>query len=233
MSYGHTLFTLSLVVVLAGCQQTSPERDRPTSPTSHGDFNAHIARMEDPARAEWQRPLEVIAALELVRSERVADIGAGTGYFTLPIARALGAQGTVYAVDVDQRMIDYLKDRLAHAGQQRVTVIKCTPDDPLLEPASVDTILFVNTWHHIPDHRAYLKKLDRALAPGGRIVIIDFLPKPREERGFGPPLEMQLPREVVDQEMAQAGFTPTRVHDFLEEQYFVEYRRETTGRTAP
>ena len=225
MSYRHTLFTLSLVVVLTGCLQTSPQRDRPTSPTSRGDFNAYIARMENPARAEWQRPLEVVAALELVRGERVADIGAGTGYFTLPIARALGAQSTVYAVDVDQRVIDYLKDRLVRAGQQQVSVVKSAPDDPLLEPASVDTIFIANTWHHIPDHPAYLKKLDQDLAPGGRIVIIDFVCKPREERGFGPPLEAQLPRKVVDQEMADAGFVVARVHDFLAEQYFVEYRR--------
>ena len=86
-------------------------------------------------------------------------------------------------------------------------------------------MILVNTYHHLDDRVKYLAHVDEALAAGGRIVIIDFVPKSREERGFGPRLEGQLSRETVDGELAEAGFVPAKVHTFLPEQYFVEYRR--------
>ncbi|MEK7731180.1 MAG: methyltransferase domain-containing protein, partial [Planctomycetota bacterium] len=110
------------------------------------------------------------------------------------------------------------------AGLSNIEYVHCLADDPQLPVASADTIVIVNTFHHFADRRAYVAKLRKALLPGGRIVNIDFIPKPREQRGFGPPLEMQLPRETVDADMAAAGLRPARVHEFLPEQYFVEYR---------
>ena len=86
-----------------------------------------------------------------------------------------------------------------------------------------DTILIVDTYHHFSYRPVYVARLKKALAPGGRIVIIDFVPKSREERGFGPRLEMQLSRKVVDAELATSGFYPAAEHTFLPEQYFVEY----------
>ncbi len=96
-------------------------------------------------------------------------------------------------------------------------------NDPKLPAGEVDTIFIVDTYHHFNYRPVYVAKLRRALAPGGRIVIIDFIPKSREERGFGPRLEMQLDRATIDSEMAASGLQPAAVHTFLPEQYFVEY----------
>jgi ubiquinone/menaquinone biosynthesis C-methylase UbiE len=223
MGYRRAGLALIVALVSTGCHNPAAPDGKANGHAP--DFETMVARMNDPARESWQRPLEVVAALELRRGERVADIGAGTGYFTAPVARLVGPQTTVYAVDVEPRMIDYLRQRAAREGLRNIELVLAEPRDPRLPPAGVDTILIVNTWHHISDRAEYAKKLSAALAPAGRIVVIDFIPRPQEERGFGPPTEMQLDRAVVDRELAAAGFTPARVHHFLEEQYFVEYKR--------
>ena len=95
-----------------------------------------------------------------------------------------------------------------------------------LPAGGVDTILMVDTLHYITQRTAYAEKLRAGLAPGGRVVIIDYKPKPFEERPWGPPPEQQISRETVDADFAKAGLQPVKVHDFLPEQYFVEYRAE-------
>lgn len=189
------------------------------------EWQRYQAAMEAPDRSSWQKPEAVLQALALRPGERVADIGAGTGYFAVPIAEAVGPSGRVYAVDVARQMIDYLSDRIRRERIGNIAPILAPSNNPTLPAKGVDTVLIVNTYHHLDDRASYLAHLDKALAPGGRIVIIDFVPRPREERGFGPPLGMQLSRETVDDELSQAGFIPAEVHDFLPEQYFVEYRR--------
>lgn len=194
---------------------------------AHGhvqDLDDYIARQESPDRAKWQKPEDVVAALKLEPGERVADVGCGPGYFTIPIAKAVGPTGKVWAVDIETKMLARTREHAVAAGLANIEYVHCAADDPLLPGGGVNTILIVNTFHHFSDRRAYLAKLRKALSPGGRIVNIDFIPKPQEKRGFGPPLEMQLPRETVDADMASAGLRPVKVHEFLPEQYFVEYR---------
>jgi SAM-dependent methyltransferase len=220
----------AVLLAWTGCQQganTAGEEgfDGQHRHRASEEWQRYQAALEDPDRASWQKPQAVIKALALRPGEHVADIGAGTGYFTVPIARAVGPRGRVYAVDVARQMIDYLADRMHRERIGNIVPILAPSNNPTLPASGVDTVLIVNTYHHLDDRASYLAHLDEALAPGGRIVIIDFVPKPREERGFGPPLGMQLSRETVDAELSQAGFVPARVHDFLPEQYFVEYRR--------
>ncbi|UCG31865.1 MAG: methyltransferase [Phycisphaerales bacterium] len=189
------------------------------------EWERYMEALEDPDRSSWQKPQAVVKALALRPGERVADIGAGTGYFSVPIAKAVGPRGRVYGVDVSRQMIDYLSDRIHRDSIGNIVPILAPSNNPTLPANGVDTVLIVNTYHHLDGRASYLAHLDKALAPGGRIVIIDFVPRPREERGFGPPLGMQLSRETLDAELSQAGFAPAKVHDFLAEQFFVEYRR--------
>jgi hypothetical protein len=84
--------------------------------------------------------------------------------------------------------------------------------------------MMVDTLHYVKDRAAYARKLRAALAPGGRVVIVDFRPRPLEERPWGPPPEQKMSREEVDAAMAEAGLFPARVHEFLAEQFFVEYK---------
>jgi len=174
--------------------------------------------LEDVGRAQNQRPIEVLSALKLRTWERVADIGSGSGYFTVPIAQIVGTSGQVWAVDVDEGMLDFLGKRLKFEGIGNVRLFQVPPDDPGLPRASIDTALLVNTYRYLADRTRYAEKLRRALAPGGRVVIIDEMPEP----GAGE-ASMLLPRSTVDAEMAAAGFRPRRSHDVLPHQYFVEY----------
>ncbi len=189
----------------------------------HGDIGEYAAMLERPDREGWQKRDKVIAALRLKPGERVADVGCGPGYFAVPIASAVGSAGKVWAVDVEPKMLERTRQHATEAGVSNVELVNCAMDDPGLPVGEVDTIVIVNTYHHFPNRPAYIAKLRAALAPGGRLVNIDFIPKPKEERGFGPPEWMQIPRAVVDAEMAAAGLVPVRSHLFLPEQYFVEY----------
>lgn len=184
---------------------------------------AYLAMLERPERAEFQKPDQVMKALAIRPGERVADIGAGSGYFTIPVAKAVGPGGAVWAIDIAQEMLDHIAKRLEKEKLANVRLVKVSKDDPQLPPQGVDTILMVDTIHYVQDRTAYARKLRAGLAPGGRLVVIDYVPKPFEERPWGPLPEQQVARETLDAEMAAAGFAVLRAHDFLTEQYFVEY----------
>jgi len=177
-----------------------------------------IKQLEDADRAEVQKPVEVLSALNLRPGERVADIGAGSGYFTVPIAQLVEPSGHVWAVEIEPAMLEFLGKRLKLEGIQNVRLSLVPTDDPQLPPGSVDTVLMVDTFRLIENRPQYAEKLRSALAPGGRVVIID-------ERPRDPPLENSglIPRSVVDEAMALAGFTPVKSHNVLPRQYFVEY----------
>jgi SAM-dependent methyltransferase len=188
----------------------------------------YIAMLERPERDDFQQPDAVMAALALRPGERVADIGAGSGYFTRRVAHAVGPTGVVWAIDIAQEMLDYLAARAAEKKLTNIRLVKVERDDPRLPEGQVDTVLMVDTLHYIQDRGAYCRTLRPGLAPGGRVVVIDYIPKPWEERPWGPPPEQRMSREEVDAAMAEAGLVPVKVHDFLTEQFFVEYRAAPT-----
>lgn len=183
----------------------------------------YIAMLERPERESFQKRDKVMDTLAFRPGERVADVGAGSGYFTIPVAKAVGPSGVVLAIDVMQEMLDYIAKRLQSEKLHNVKLQKVPPNDPLLPPHGVDTILMVDTLHYIQDRPAYAKKLAAGLAPGGRLVVIDYTPKPWAERPWGPPPEQQISRETVDKDMAAGGLKVARAYDFLPEQYFVVY----------
>jgi ubiquinone/menaquinone biosynthesis C-methylase UbiE len=182
------------------------------------DLDAYVARMEDPSRDEWQKPDEVLRALGLREGMVVCDIGAGPGYFALRLARALGATGRVFAVDVEPRILAVLRDRIAGAALRNVTPVLALDVDPLLPPASSDVVLVVDTFHHFPDGVAYLRGLAETLRPGGRIVNIDFH---QRELPVGPPPEHKVAREEFLAQARRAGLDVVAEPTFLPYQYFL------------
>jgi SAM-dependent methyltransferase len=189
-------------------------------------LRGYLWLLERPERDAYQKPDQVMAALAFRPGERVADIGAGSGYFARRVSKAVGPSGEVRAIDIAPEVLEYLEARARREGLTNIRAQRVAPDDPQLPPGGVDTILMVDTLHYIkgPDRGAYARKLRAGLAPGGRVVVIDFVPKPPEERPWGPPPEQRMSREEVDAAMAEAGLAPARVHDFLTEQFFIEYR---------
>jgi ubiquinone/menaquinone biosynthesis C-methylase UbiE len=186
----------------------------------HSDPAAYIASLDDPARDAYQKPDEVLKALGLRPGETVADIGAGSGYFTLRFARAVGDTGRVYAVDVSPDMVRHLNRRLRDAGVRNVITVLSDPDDPLLADASVDRFVIVDTWHHIEDQPKYLGLLKRMLKAGGQVVHVDFQ---KRELPVGPPTGMKIAREDLVKQMEGAGFRLAAEHGFLPYQYFLVF----------
>ncbi|HYS79934.1 MAG TPA: methyltransferase domain-containing protein, partial [Anaeromyxobacteraceae bacterium] len=186
-----------------------------------GDLDAYVARLTDPDRDAWQRPEEVVAALGVEVGQTVADIGAGPGYFTLRLARAVGTHGRVFAVEVVVDLIRRLWRRIDEAGLGNVTPVLARDADSLLPPASCDRILVVDTFHHFPDGVAYLQRLAGALKPGGILANVDFH---RRETPVGPPLEHRVAREDFLAAADRAGLAVVGEQDFLPYQYFVLMR---------
>ena len=186
--------------------------------------NGYLGLLERGNREEVQKSPEIMTVLKFKRGERVADIGAGSGYFTFQVAEAVGPAGHVLALDVAPEMLDYVEMRAKARMAANVTTRRVASDDPQLPPGTVDTILMIDAIHYVKDRTAYARKLRPALAPGGRLVVIDYRPKPMPERPWGPPPEQQFPKEQLDREMAAAGFRVAETHDFLPEQFFVVYR---------
>jgi ubiquinone/menaquinone biosynthesis C-methylase UbiE len=191
---------------------------------SHGkhgnpeDVDSYIARMEEPERAEWQKPVEVLKALGLAPGQVVCDIGAGPGYFALRAART-AAQ--VFAVDVEPRILQALQKRIAKSGLRNVTPVLGLDDDPLIPERACDLVLVLNTYHHFPDGPAYLRRLARSLKPGGRIANVDFHPR---ELPVGPPVAHKISRDDFLADAQAAGLALAEEHDFLPYQYFLVLR---------
>ncbi len=213
------------LVVLAACgsKPAPPAHVHVHEPAPHGSPHAMPHRFEhpeqwakvfdDPSRDQWQQPDRVIAALALTPAMTVADVGAGTGYFTVRLARAVPA-GRVIATDVERDMVRYVEERARREGLSNITTIVTPGDDPML--AGVDRILVVDVWHHLGGRVAYAKKLAAALNPGGQIAIVDF----KLGATRGPPVNHRLAPEAIAADLRAAGLTVDPPIE-LQEQYIL------------
>ncbi len=169
-------------------------------------FNVSQAhRLDDPARLLWLPPDDVMAALGIESGEVVADIGAGTGYFTVPLAQAVGAKGKVWAIDAQQEMLDMLQRKIANILLPQVIPVVAEANATGLPSHSCTCVFLANIWHEFDDRLAVLRECQRILSYHGRIAILDW--RPDVERIAGPPLEHRIaPSEAMD-ELRQVGFT--------------------------
>jgi arsenite methyltransferase len=170
-------------------------------------------------RDRSQQPDRVIAALGLKPGDRVADLGAGGGYFTFRLADAVGSTGRVYAIDVDPDMVAYLRTRATDDGYENVEVLQATADDSGLPAASVDLLFTCNTYHHLNDRTAYFARAGAALRPGGRVAIIDYNGSGWFSWLFG----HTTSTETIRSEMEAAGYRLADQHDFLSQQGFLVF----------
>jgi cyclopropane fatty-acyl-phospholipid synthase-like methyltransferase len=182
------------------------------------DPEKYAKSFDDPARDTWQMPDRVVATLDVKPPMSVADIGAGTGYFSMRLAK-VGPGITVYASDIEPAMIGHLQKRAAAEKLSNVTPVLASATSPNL-PKPVDLIVIVDTYHHVPNREAYFRALRQWLTPSGRVAIIDF----RKDAPDGPPVEFRFTAEQIEGEMKQAGFTLAAKHDFLPRQHFLVFR---------
>jgi cyclopropane fatty-acyl-phospholipid synthase-like methyltransferase len=219
----------TLVICVGRLAALSAQQHQP--PHRHGSDLPHMEhrfdnaeewakRFDDPARDAWQMPARVIEALDLRPGQIVADIGSGTGYFTIALAKSPAAP-KVYAVDIEPSMVDHVRQRAAKEHLTNVVAVRAGRDRTNL-PEPVDLVLIVDTYHHIPDRVAYFTALKALMNPSARLAIVDF----RKGVPGGPPDEFRFTPDQISGELARAGFSLQTQHDFLPRQIFLVYRKK-------
>lgn len=186
---------------------------------SFSDAEKWAKAFDDPERDKWQKPHKVIQALALAPNFVVADIGSGTGYFSVRLSHFV-SKGRVYGVDIEPDMVKYLADRAKRDGLSNVIAIAGAPDDPRL-PTKVDLVIMVDVFHHIANRNEYFHKLQTYLKPRGRIAIIDF----NETSAMGPPISERIAPDKVKAEMNKAGYSLVKEHTFLPNQFYLVFQR--------
>ena len=215
------LILVSLTIFLS---MTLAARGFMVEDEKHGkkkDTAYYIRLFEAPDRAAWQKPDAVIKALNLKSGQRIADIGAGSGYFTRRFAGAVAPGGEAVGFDVDPGMIEHMKKDAAQRGIGNYRASIISPDRPQLGKGLFDMIFICNTYHHMDNRVAYLKRLKPALKKNGRLVIVDY----RKDSQGGPPARFKLDESAVIGEFRQAGYTLLKKHGFLPNQYMLEFSR--------
>ena len=207
-----------LVLVLAvalSAQQRHPVSGRVIAPVM-GVGGA--AWLERPERESEEATSRAVEALELAPGMVVADIGAGSGYYTVRMARKVGPTGKVFATDIQVGMLSLLMRRVNSEGIKNVVPVQGAVDDPRLAPASVDLALMVDVYHELAAPQVFVRKLREALKPGGRLVLIEF----RKEDPRVPIQEAhKMSVEQVRQELGADGYAIDKVIDVLPWQHII------------
>ena len=175
-------------------------------------------RLDAKERDEWQKPEEVVSSLEIAPGMAVADIGAGTGYFTTRIADRLGPQGRVYAVDTQHEMLEALLEKIAAGNRRNVLPIYSDGVRIPLPDAEVDLVFAANVAHEFGDLGATLAECRRILKPEGRLAVVDWRAEPTP---VGPPEDHRLPEDRLIATLRTAGFSRPEILDLLPYHYFV------------
>ena len=173
-----------------------------------------------PTRAAWQRPAKVVAALGLQPGDRVADLGAGDGYFTFLLADAVGSTGRVYAVDVAEHKVTGLEAKAQIKDYGNVDAVLGELDDPRLPDRGVDLVFLCNTYHHIESRTNYFKRLQADLRPGGRVAVVDMRDDLEGLAALFAHRDHWIARETLEGEMKIAGYRLEQRFDSLPVQSF-------------
>ena len=184
--------------------------------------DAWIATLENPSRVTGMKIDEVVARLHLRPGSAVADIGAGAGAFEGALSAAVTPSGTVYAVDIEQGLLDHIAARAKTLGLSNVRVVLGKYSDPALPARNIDAALINDVLHHIQDRATYLKNLSGYLVPGGRIAVVDFLPG---KGGHVKDPEQQITKQETDALMASAGLKPVEDISLFDDKWFAIYAK--------
>ena len=172
--------------------------------------------LEGPDREAWQKPEQIMDALRIADGSRVADLGAGGGWFTVRLARRVGPRGLVYAEDIQHEMIESMQRRVQREGLRNVRMVLGAPDDPKLPAAAVDAVLIVDAYHEVDRPIEFLRNVRGALKPNGRLGIVEFR---KDGWGPGPDLDERVEEAVVVKAAEAAGLRLVSRETFLPYQY--------------
>jgi ubiquinone/menaquinone biosynthesis C-methylase UbiE len=178
-----------------------------------------LGELEGPDRDQWQSPDKIMDALGVGEGVVVADLGAGSGWFTIWLAGRVGPNGVVYAEDIQRQMIDSITRRVERLGLKNVKTVLGTTTDPRL-PGPVDAVLIVDSYHEMEQPVALLKNVARSLKPGGRIGIVNFT---KDGGGPGPEIEDRVDPERVIADARAAGLALQSRPTFLKYEYMLVF----------
>jgi predicted methyltransferase len=171
---------------------------------SHGRLFPPIdlGLLESPDRAAWQKPEQIMDVLHIADGSKVADIGAGAGWFTIRLARRVGPNGVVYSQDVQREMLEAIRRRIMREGLQNVETRLGEASDPNLQVTGLDAIVVVDAYQEVEDRVTFLKNLARALKPNGLIGVVNWKPG---RGGPGPPENARVDKASVIADVRTAG----------------------------
>ena len=205
------IITLICILVFSfSCAQKHHHHRHANQVMNQKVFSKLVAAFESPEREAWQKPDLIISSLGNIQDKKIIDIGAGTGYFSMRMAKK-GAQVT--HADVDQRFLDYAQKRAEKLNLKKNIMIKKVPyDSPLMGQKQYDLAIIVNTYHHIEDRVDYFRKVKDGLKGNGKLIVIDFKkPAAPGEPDKFPSEAMRITTEKIQEELAQAGFMQFKI----------------------
>jgi SAM-dependent methyltransferase len=181
-----------------------------TNRDKHGppDLGDYIQKLQSPARIADLQVDKVVEKLHLAADAVVGDLGCGPGIFATAFAKAC-PRGVVYAADVEPAQLDQVGQKIAAQGLRNIVPVLAAYDDPHFPPARIDVLFIADTYHHLDDRVAYMRRLQSALAPNGRLAILEYKPG---KLAVGPPPEHKLPPGVMEKELVDAGYV--RIEQF-------------------
>ena len=207
-------FLALVAVVVLSVASTSAQHARLFPPEDLG-------LLEGPDRDAWQRPDQIMDALQIGEGSAVADVGAGGGWFTVRLAQRVGPTGKVYAEDIQPQMVEAIKRRILREGRQKnVFPQRGTADDPLLPAGELDAVLIVDAYHEIENPVTLLRNVRRSLKPTGMLGVVNFK---KDGGGPGPEMEIRVPAEKVIADAAAAGLELRKKENFLRYQYMLTF----------
>ncbi len=213
-----TNFILILVLALSSlCTPLSAQEQRPWKlfPPEKLDI------LERPR--EWQDIDEIMYRMRIRTGDVVADIGAGSGYFTIPLARKVGAEGLVYAEDIQKEMTDYISQKVKKLQLKNIRIILGKVENPLIPNNSLNHAFIANTYHELAKPLLLLNNIKKDLRSHGKLTIIDW--DPTKDPLFGPPKEVKVPVDTVIKEVEGVGFKFLEKHDdFMPYHYFLIFK---------
>jgi 2-polyprenyl-3-methyl-5-hydroxy-6-metoxy-1,4-benzoquinol methylase len=218
------LFFAFLIVL--GCKNNNHKEFHKSTSSKHSAANKHmlkssvdelIKKFESPERDAYQKPEKVLEYLGNIEGLTIMDIGAGSGYFSIKLAKE-GAK--VIAADVDDSFQEFIRNRIKENNLKNIETRKIPYDSPSLKDEEADIVLIVNTYHHIENRSKYFQKVKKGLNSNGKLIIIDFF---KVEIPVGPPVNHKLSIDEVIKELQKAGYTTFNVNvDLLPYQYIIE-----------
>ena len=180
-----------------------------------------LSELEQPDRDEWQRPDKIMDVLGIGEASVVADLGAGSGWFTIKLAGRVGPNGMVYAEDIQRPMIQAIKIRVDRLGLKNVTTVLGEATDPLI-PVPVDAVLICDAYHEMEQPVSLLRNMAAKLKPAGLIGIVDFT---KDGGGPGPEMDERVDPETVIRDVQAAGLVLRSRETFLKYQYMLVFEK--------